>query len=105
MTLIEKALFLDHSAHYIRALEINENTLSLTVYPCMRTDVCSHARFDNVRALHIQDMEPDEPHELPWDIIGFDSKQLTNGYWKFVLYTGDLEYSFESLWPVITKAE
>jgi len=37
--------------------------------------------------------------EFPWDIIGFDSYDLGNDNYEFVLICTNIEIVFESFWP------
>jgi hypothetical protein len=103
MTLIEQALFLDGSAHCVRSFELSPEALVLTLYPWQRVDSSTQARFDRPRLVSTDDSYADDERELPWDIIGFDSKQLPEGGWRFCLHTDCIEYVFDSPWPEITK--
>jgi hypothetical protein len=103
MTRIEQALFLDNSAHCIGSFELSSEALVLTLHPWERTEISTLARFERPRIVSTDDRHADGEHELPWDIIGFDSEQSPSGDWRFCLHTDCIEYVFDSPWPEITK--
>ena len=41
----------------------------------------------------------------PWDVIGFDSEDLGGGRWRLGLHCHAIEWSFESSWPVVLRAD
>jgi hypothetical protein len=104
MTPIEQALFLDNSAHWVSAFDLSPEVLVLTLHPSQRPEVSAQARFNRPRILSADDSYAGEERNLPWDIIGFDSEQLSDGRWQFCLHTDCIEYIFESPWPEITRA-
>jgi hypothetical protein len=104
MTPIEQALFFDGSAHCVSFFASSSEALVLTVHPWERADVATQARFDRPRDVSTDNSYADGDHDLPWDIIGFDSEQLPDGGWRFCLHTDAIEYVFDSFWPQIFKA-
>lgn len=103
MTPIEQALFRDGSAHCVSSFDLSQNALVLVIHPWLQANVATQARFEKPHIVSIDASYADENSELPWDIIGFDSAQLSGEYWRFCLHTDSVEYAFESTWPQITK--
>lgn len=103
MTAIEEALFVNGSAHWVSSFDLTLEALVLTLHPCNCPDMVTQARFEKPCIISTDDTYADDDSNLPWDIIGFDSKPLADGLWDFCLHTDAIEYVFESAWPQISK--
>jgi hypothetical protein len=104
MTQIEDAFFIDTRVHAVSAFALSVDEIVMTIHPCQNPSISSRARFSGLRSLSVEIGYDDGDIMLPWDIIGFDSYELADGYWRFVLNCGSShEFIFESLWPEITK--
>jgi hypothetical protein len=103
MTAIEQALFSDNSAHCVSHFDLSPRVLILTLHPWEHKEDAVRAQFQRPHVLSTDDSHAEEVCNLPWDIIGFDSEQLSNGSWRFCLHTDCIEYVFDSSWPQITK--
>lgn len=111
MSEIEKALFVDGTVHYITSFALLAEEIMLTVCPGRGirdadTQVAlTRGRFLQVNPNRVfcEVFDAKDGIGLPWDIIGFDSDPLDDGYWRFCLHTDCVEYLFESKWPEITR--
>ena len=104
MTPIEKALFLDDSAHCVSSFELSPESLVLILHPWLRAEIFTQARFERPQVVSTDDSHADEEHDLPWNIIGFDSEELSDGRWQFCPHSDCIEYVFNSLWPEIIRS-
>jgi hypothetical protein len=102
MTLIEQALYLDGRAHWISAFDWSTSALLISLHPFERPAVLVKALFDKPRLISRDDSYGDTL-QLPWDIIGFESKPLLKQVWQFCLHSDCVEYIFESAWPAISR--
>lgn len=64
-----------------------------------RTGYFHKARLTSCEVLDDDASEGLQP-PLPWDISGFDSYALGHDRWRFVLHCVEIEYVWESAWPV-----
>lgn len=103
MTRIEKALFLDGSAHRVSSFQLSPEALVLTLHSWKHPEIFALARFERPRLVSADDRHSNGQRELPWDVIGFDSEQLPSGDWRFCLHTDCIEYVYDSPWPAVTK--
>jgi hypothetical protein len=101
-TEIEQLLYGRRGTHGVTEFTVSPGTLRLRLTPWEGpgyTDaVFGEARLTSVECypLNHSDLDP------PWDVIGFDSYDLGNGRWRFVLHCDAIEWCFESFWPVVT---
>jgi hypothetical protein len=109
--MIEDALFGGRStAHAVIGFNADRKDIHLRLAPWKGQDSEAvpdqnaevFATFRNAYILSVDTYEADASSPRPpWDIIGFDSDELSNGRWSFCLHTDCVEYSFESDWPEI----
>ena len=104
MTCIEEALFLDDSVHQVVVLALSNESLFVEVQPLNGSSDRAQAEFVSpvIVSVDTSYVEPDEA-ELPWEIIGFDSHNLSDEKWSFCLHTEGGEWAFESTWPAIRR--
>jgi hypothetical protein len=103
MTVIEKALFRDNSAHYVASIDLDGDEIQVILHPWDQPDAKILARFLSAKVQSIDNSYTDAQRDLPWDIIGFDSEPSLNDRWRFCLHTDSVEHCFESKWPTIEK--
>jgi len=116
LTVIERAMFSDGGTHAVTAFAHAATTITLSVAPWtdqaeqVRGHYTDHAalktgHFPAARLLHCTLMDDDlsegQQPPLPWDILGFDTKQLGQERWSFVLCCQEIEYVWESSWPLV----
>jgi hypothetical protein len=114
LTVIEAAMFSGGGTHAVTAFALAPTTIALSVAPW--TGEAAQARgqdtdetaqrsgyFPAARLLAREVMDDDVPEDqeppLPWDIIGFDARDLSHGRWRFVLQCREIAYVWESAWP------
>jgi hypothetical protein len=104
MTPIEQALFRNNSAHCVMAFEHAGDVIAVVLHPWKQPELASLARFECVKILSVDDSYADGDGELPWNVIGFDSKPLAGNRWRYCLHTDAIEYCFEAGWPEIRQS-
>ncbi len=104
MTPIEQALFRNGTAHCVADFKLADDVIAIVLHPCERPEVQTHARFEGVKVLSVDDSYADADAGLPWDIIGFDSEPLAGNKWRYCLHTDAIEYCFEAGWPAVERA-
>jgi hypothetical protein len=105
MTAIESAAFADSSAHWISSFSYDENGLTLAIHPSTNARAIVTLAFARVSGMRIDASYNGGEFVLPWDIIGFESKALSNDRWEFVLHTDAAEFTFTSAWPDIQRVQ
>jgi hypothetical protein len=105
MTDLERFLFGGHGAHGIIEFTLVQGCVRLRLAPWEGLRLITEATFESAKVLSLSQFdEPDEEDlNLPWDIIGFDSYELPDECWKFVLVCGALEWCWESKWPKLKR--
>lgn len=104
MSAIEYALYGNRGVHGVVEFELTPNRIRLRVAPWEEPASWTQAVFCNAAMISLdQYAEEGEELDLPWDIIGFDSCEQPTGRWRFVLHCADIEWCFESEWPVIQR--
>lgn len=103
-TAIERLLFRGEGVHGVFEFALSPGVVRLRVSPWEGPHVETVADF-NEALLTSSESYPDDPGDLdlPWDIIGFDCYELSNGRWRFVLHCDAIEFCFESAWPVVAR--
>jgi hypothetical protein len=110
MTDIEQFLFGGNIGHGIVEFTLALGSIRLRLAPWkgegVSHEALTEATFPNTKLLSLwQTEEPEEDElNLPWDIIGFDNYELTDGRWKFVLNCMVVEWCWESEWPTVERA-
>lgn len=101
---IEHALYGNRGTHGVFNFELCTDCIRLRIAPWEETSATVLAAFSNPRLLSCEVYnDRSDGLELPWGIIGIDSYELMTGRWKFVLHCSDIEWCFESEWPVILR--
>lgn len=49
------------------------------------------------------DLPPEPPPPLPWKMIRFNATQIEGSRWQFELFCSEVDYSWDSQWPVIVS--
>jgi hypothetical protein len=105
MTAIEQELYSNGAAHWVAAFELRDDVITVASHPWDRPELLTLSTFDQVTMLSVDDSYADDgDRSFPWDIIGFDSKRVSNDRWEFVLHTDKIEYCFEAKWPAVRRA-
>jgi hypothetical protein len=92
---IETWLYGSDRPHGIVSFHVSPGQIVIAVapYPWDAREVVTDATFEAAVLRYVQshsDLSPDDV-ELPWDIIGFDSYELADGRWEFVVCCSALE--------------
>lgn len=103
---IEEFMFQGRNfTHAVVEFALTQDKLLLTVAPWYDLNSTISAEFCDYKITYLSvATDPDEYTDLnlPLDIIGFDSYELELNCWKFVLHCNDIEYIFESSFPIST---
>src|SRR4051812_34841327 len=84
---IEQHLYGTRGTHALLSITLAERRVVVLVAPWSHSAEVTEAVFDDAEVRHVW-AAPDAPPEearLPWDVIGFESTELTGGRWEFVV--------------------
>lgn len=105
LTRLEDDMFLGtNTTHAVVDFVFRGSVLRMTVAPWADLSARNTKSFESFHLVsaHVLDAgspSADEP-TLPWDIIGFDAADMGNDCWRFVLQCAEIEYIWQSSWPV-----
>jgi len=95
---IECYLYGSRGTHAVVWFALGPSRVVVAVAPWDELGSVTEATFEAAELLSVWAAEDATPEDiaLPWDIIGFDSKELGNGRWEFVVNCCDVEYAWRS---------
>lgn len=104
-TAIEQALYGRRGTHGVTEFTLTPGVVRLRLEP-WEGQGYTDAVFGAARLTSVE-CYPDDHDTLdpPWDVIGFDSYDLGDGRWRFVLHCAAIEWCFESSWPVVSLTD
>lgn len=103
-TPIEKFLFAGRGVHAVVEFSQKTDSIRLGLAPWESLESLSVADFFQARVTSIDVYADDvDALNMPWDIIGFDCHELSDGRWQFVVHCEGIEFGFDSEWPTLTK--
>ena len=101
---IEHALYGNRGTHGVVEFSLEPGYIRLRVAPWEELAAWVVAVFPNAKLTSVEAYADEiDVLVLPWDIIAFDSYELSAGRWEFVLHCGSIEWCFESGWPAIER--
>ncbi len=103
-TAIERFLYGDLGTQGVTGFTASPGAIRISLAPWDGPKVRTIANFREARLASVE-AYPAVPGDLdmPWDVIGFDSYELGDGRWQFVLHCDGIEWCFESAWPAAER--
>lgn len=100
---IETELLIPQALLALTALEVKQGSIELGFSDREQLGRVVRFSFDEASISSVEgsydDEDKSEGLNMPWDIIGFDSNQVSPDLWEFVLHTHVLELVFRARWP------
>jgi hypothetical protein len=102
---IENYLYGSRGTHALVAFSIDQTRVMVGVAPWVDLNAVTEATFEAAELLSVWSDRNHTPEEiaLPWDIIGFDSRELSQSRWEFVINCSVVEFCWRSEWPRQTR--
>ena len=91
---IENHLYGEDGTHAMLSISLAGRRVVVAVAPWLHLAEVTEAVFEPAALQHVW-ADPDTSAEdiaPPWDITGFDSRELGVGRWEFVLHCGVVEF-------------
>ena len=103
---IEQHLYGSRGTHALLSITLAERCVVVVIAPWSHPTEVTESIFGDAEIRHVwADNAPSaEEVTLPWDIIGFDSKELPGGRWEFLINCSSVEFCWRSAWPCRTKS-
>ncbi|WOT04385.1 hypothetical protein [Shewanella youngdeokensis] len=102
---ISEILFRSLGTHALKALSVSENELKLIVAPWDNLQNEAVAVFKSVNIIYFEGDSGEigvvSDLNLPWDIIRFDSTQISDSIWEFGLCCSEVKLGFRAAMPKI----
>ena len=102
---IESYLFGDLGVQGVTRFALTQDTICVAFTPFEGPRLVTIATFKEARLTYAEAIADDDDFELPWQVIGFDCYELVGGRWRFVLNCAVIAWCFESVWPVVERAD
>lgn len=106
MTEVEKFIFTCDETHSLLGVTFAVGMVRLAVAPWSNSSVVTFVVFQQARPLSIatyQDLITDAEMQPPRDIIGIDSRKLTEDRWEFIVGCNAIQFSWQSNWPTYAR--
>jgi hypothetical protein len=101
---IERCLYGSRGTHAVVWFALAPSRVVIAVAPWDELGSVTEATFEAAELRSVWAAEDAGPEDiaLPWDIIGFDSNEVGDDQWEFVVCCGVVEYAWRSEWPRLT---